>query len=100
MEQLNLDNLRKSLDNIDGALILLLAERFKITQKVAQYKKENNLPAVDKVREQTHLENIKDIASSAGLDPVFAEKFLQLIIDEAVANHKKYLSESMNMIKS
>jgi chorismate mutase len=100
MEQLNLDDLRKSLDNIDGALILLLAERFKITQKVALYKKDNNLPASDKTREQSHLENIKELANSCGLDPVFAEKLLQLIIDEVVANHKKYLSENRTMIKS
>jgi len=38
---------RKSIDNIDAALIHMLAERFRITQAVGQYKSLSNLPPSD-----------------------------------------------------
>jgi len=39
--------LRDSIDNIDAALIHLLAERFKCTQAVGEYKATHNLPPAD-----------------------------------------------------
>ncbi len=38
---------RQSIDNIDAALVFMLAERFKITQAVGRYKAENELPPAD-----------------------------------------------------
>ena len=38
---------RSSIDNIDAALVHLLAERFKITQDVGRYKAAAGLPAAD-----------------------------------------------------
>ena len=84
----DLQQLRESLDNIDAALVCLLAERFKLTQEVGLYKKEHRLPPVDAQREQTQFERISQMAEKAGLDPEFARKFLRLTIDEVVKNHK------------
>lgn len=39
--------LRDSIDNIDAALIHLLAERFKCTQAVGEYKAVHGLPPAD-----------------------------------------------------
>ena len=39
--------LRDSIDNIDAALIHLLAERFKCTQAVGEFKATHDLPAAD-----------------------------------------------------
>ena len=38
---------RQSIDNIDAALIFMLAERFKITKAVGEYKAKTDLPAAD-----------------------------------------------------
>ena len=46
-----LAELRHSIDNIDTAVLHLLAERFKCTQKVGQLKARLNLPPADPVRE-------------------------------------------------
>ena len=46
-----LDALRGSIDNIDAALIHLLAERFKCTQKVGRLKARFALPPADPARE-------------------------------------------------
>jgi hypothetical protein len=40
---------RASIDNIDAALVHLLAERFKITQAVGRYKAQAGLPPADPV---------------------------------------------------
>jgi len=83
-----LQDLRKSLDLIDNALILLLAERFHITEKVGVYKKEHKLNPVDPEREAAQFARIEKLAGEAGLNPAFAHKFLRLVIDEVVTNHK------------
>jgi len=86
--QHDLQDLRKSLDAIDNALIDLLAERFRVTQKVGEYKKAHHLPPVDESREAAQFARIDALATQAGLNPEFASKMLRLIIDEVVKNHK------------
>lgn len=43
-----LTELRASIDNLDRAVICLLAERFKITQRVGHLKAATGLPAADR----------------------------------------------------
>lgn len=81
--------LRKSIDNIDAALIHLLAERFKITQKVGHYKKSRNLPPADPQREKEQIARLRELARAAELEPAFAEKFLAFIIEEVIRNHER-----------
>lgn len=51
MEKLDLENIRKKIDEIDAELAVLLEERMKKVLEVAAYKKANNLPVRDKARE-------------------------------------------------
>ena len=80
---------RQSIDNIDAALIFMLAERFKITQKVGEYKAGANLPPADPEREQRQIERLRQLAGAAQLDPEFSEKFLRFVIDEVINHHKQ-----------
>ncbi|HRW17678.1 MAG TPA: chorismate mutase [Dermatophilaceae bacterium] len=82
-----LSALRASIDNLDAALVHLLAERFRCTQRVGHLKHELGLPAADPVREEQQLARLRVLASDAGLDPVFAEKVLGFIIAEVIRNH-------------
>ncbi len=84
-----LNNFRKKLDLIDDALITLLALRFNVTSEVGIYKASHRLPAVDKGREEMQLKRIEKQSKNSGLDPIFAKRFLRLVIDEVVENHKK-----------
>lgn len=79
---------RQSIDNIDAALVFMLAERFKITQAVGQYKAENGLPPADPGREAEQIARLRALAASANLDPEFSEKFLRFIIDEVIRHHQ------------
>jgi len=80
---------RKSIDNIDAALIHLLAERFKVTQAVGRYKASHDLPPADPAREATQITRLRRLAAEAELDPEFSEKFLRFIIDEVIRHHER-----------
>jgi chorismate mutase len=84
-----LARLRSSIDNIDAALIHMLAERFKVTQEVGRYKAEAKLPPADPGREERQVARLRQLATDAGLDPEFSEKFLRFIIDEVIRHHEK-----------
>ena len=80
---------RESIDNIDAALIFMLAERFKVTKAVGEYKAKTGLPPADLGREKTQIERLRILAKSANLDPDFSEKFLRFIIDEVIHHHRQ-----------
>ena len=79
---------RASIDNIDAALIHMLAERFRITKAVGAYKAERQLPASDPAREESQIARLRALAEDAHLDPDFGEKFLRFIIDEVIRHHE------------
>jgi chorismate mutase len=84
---------RNSIDNIDAALVFMLAERFKITQAVGEYKATASLPPADPGREHRQIERLRQLAKDAKLDPDFTEKFLRFIIDEVIRHHERIRTE-------
>lgn len=80
--------LRRSIDNIDAALIHLLAERFKCTRKVGELKARVDLPPADPVREAQQIARLRSLAVSADLAPEFAEKFLNFLVTEVIRHHE------------
>jgi chorismate mutase len=80
---------RSSIDNIDAALVHLLAERFKITQEVGRYKAAVGLPPADLEREARQVARLRALAEESGLDPVFSEKFLRFIVAEVIHHHQR-----------
>ncbi len=81
---------RDSIDNIDAALVFLLAERFKVTQDVGRYKAEVGLPPADPRREDEQIARLRALAAAANLDPAFSEKFLRFVIAEVIRNHEQF----------
>ena len=82
--------LRGSIDNIDAALIYLLAERFKCTQQVGRLKARLALPPADPAREARQIARLRSLAEGAKLDPEFAEKFLAFVIREVIQHHEGF----------
>jgi chorismate mutase len=80
---------RASIDNIDAALIHMLAERFRCTKAVGVLKATHGLPPADPAREQQQIERLRRLALDSHLDPDFAEKFLNFVIKEVIRHHEQ-----------
>lgn len=91
--QAELQRLRSSIDNLDAALVHLLAERFKCTEAVGRLKARAGLPPADPDREAVQIARLKALSEGSGLDPEFAEKILNVIIAEVIRNHRGFLEE-------
>lgn len=83
-----LAEIRSSIDNIDAALVHLLAERFKCTQRVGALKAKHDMPSADPAREAQQIARLRALSQEARLDPDFAEKFLNFIITEVIRHHE------------
>ena len=85
---------RASIDNIDAALIHMLAERFRCTKAVGVLKAGHGLPPADPSREAEQIARLRRLADEAHLDPDFAEKFLNFIVKEVIRHHEKIAAEN------
>ncbi|MGW7229156.1 chorismate mutase [Streptomyces cyaneofuscatus] len=94
--QAELNRLRESIDNIDAAVVHMLAERFKATQQVGRLKADHQLPPADPARETRQITRLRQLAQSANLDPAFAEKLLNFIIAEVIRHHERIAEETGN----
>lgn len=81
--------LRSSIDNIDAALVYMLAERFRCTQQVGELKAEHGMPASDPAREQRQIERLRGLATEADLDPEFAQKWFTFVVAEVIHHHER-----------
>ena len=80
--------LRRSIDNLDTALVAMLAERFRVTREVGHLKARHRLPPVDVAREEAQVARLRDMAGRAGLDEDFAEEFIRRVMAEVVRQHR------------
>lgn len=81
--------LRLSIDNMDAAIVHMLAERFKFTQQVGRLKAANGMPASDPERERTQIARLRALAEDAELDPAFAEKWFNFVVAEVIHHHER-----------
>ena len=82
-----LHRLRGSIDNIDAALVYLLAERFRATKQVGELKAAHRMPASDPAREEHQLARLRALALDADLDPEFAQKWFTFVVAEVIRHH-------------
>ena len=89
-----LTSIRQSIDNIDAALIHMLAERFKFTQTVGRLKATHDLPASDPAREARQVARLRALAEDANLDPAFAEKWFNFVVSEVIHHREKLAADA------
>lgn len=82
-------SLRQSIDNVDTAIVSLLAERFKYTSQVGVLKARAGFAPADYQREHAQIERLHRIADEAGLDPEIAEMYREFVVTEAKRRHKR-----------
>jgi len=98
MNESKLAILRKHLDELDEHLVELLAERFKITDQIGQYKSDHQLAPADPSREQAHLQRIRQLATKLGLNGEIAERVLRVIMQEVVKRHQAIQVENSQFL--
>ena len=84
-----LEGYRRSIDNIDAALVYMLAERFRITQAVGEHKARRRMAPADPARERAQIARLRLLAEEANLDPEFSEKFIRFVIEEVIRHHRQ-----------
>lgn len=84
-----IEELRQSIDNVDMAIIALLAERFKYTTQVGALKARAGFAPADYKREDYQMERLHRLAVDAGLDPDIAEMYREFVVTEAKKRHKR-----------
>ena len=83
------EHARSNGGNIDASLVHLLAERFKLTERVGELKADHGLPPADESREARQVARLRELAEESHLDPEFAEKFLAFIVAEVIRRHER-----------
>ena len=60
MENLNLEEIRKEISAINDEMLALFVRRMELSAQVAEYKKANGLPTLDRKREEAILQKVAD----------------------------------------
>ena len=88
--------LRGTIDNIDDAVIHLLAERFKATTQVGMAKAKAGLAPADHRREDEQRSRLRRIAAESGLDERIADRYHELVVTEAKKSHRRIAEARQN----
>ena len=88
----DLDDLRSRIDQLDGALIAIIAERLAVCRQVADVKAGSNTPIIQPARVRDVVVTRRQEAIEAGIDPDFAEQLFRVLLTEThrieVAGHR------------
>lgn len=85
---MEIEELRKRIDQVDLELIKLLKERSELVNRILEVKKRLGLPLKDVKREKEVLENIKTKAIEFALDPVLIEEVFRKIIGLSMSSYR------------
>jgi chorismate mutase len=83
MKNDNIEKLRKKVDTVDGKVVYLLAERFKITKEILSLKKKNGLGVKDQDREDAILKTVGKLAKKLIIDPSVVINIFRSILKES-----------------
>lgn len=92
---MDLNIYRKQIDEIDEQIVRLLANRFKVTQKIGDYKKIHRLEAIDTSREKIKFEQLVALSKSQNLNSKLITDIFRLVINEVVKNHNTIKNDDL-----
>lgn len=90
-EEINIDELRGEIDQLDKSLVEILAKRAKVTQKVGQYKQQHGLPIYVPSREAALVASLRNYAEEQKVSPALVEDVIRRVMrDSYSTQNKKY----------
>jgi chorismate mutase len=93
-----LTTLREKIDQLDDDIMHKLAERMKISEKIGQYKKENNVTILQVSRWEEIIHTRVAMALAMGISENFSKEFLKLIHNESIQIQTKVMNEKMEKL--
>ena len=78
---MNLDDLRKKIDEIDNRIVELISERIRVAEDIGQDKKEKNRLIEDRERERRVLKHVRELARDNNISPGDIEGIYRQIIE-------------------
>ena len=90
---IQLEELRSQIDQVDNQMWELIAARMDITHRIGAYKKANDVTVFQLDRWKEIMETRQPYAISKGLDAVFVEKLLQVLHDESIKIQTEILNK-------
>ena len=91
---MELEEIRKKIDDIDNQIISLLAKRLLITKEVAEYKQKHNKDIFDAGRIEQILKERQQAAKELGLEPGLIKGLFEGIIDDSMKLQKKLIEKN------
>jgi chorismate mutase len=87
-----LADLRKEIDKIDDLVLQKLAERMSITQKIGEFKRDNQVTILQVNRWDEIMQKRTAFAKALKLDVNFTEKFLELVHGESIRRQTEIMN--------
>ncbi len=87
-----LADLRKEIDKIDDLVLQKLAERMSITQKIGEFKRDNQVTILQVNRWDEIMQKRTSFAKALKLDINFTEKFLELVHGESIRRQTEIMN--------
>lgn len=85
--------LREQIDHLDDEIMQKLASRMKISEKIGQYKKENNVTILQVNRWEEIIQTRISLGRAMGLNPEFTTELLKLIHNESIQIQTKVMNK-------
>ena len=95
-EQLDLEQIRQDLDDLNNEIVDVVAERMDIVTKVAEYKDENDMQIVDEEREEQVKQEFERLYQEKGLPEDRGRELAELLIATAIDKEEQMLGRKID----
>jgi chorismate mutase len=92
--------LREQIDQLDDEIMQKMASRMKISEKIGQYKKDNNVTILQVNRWEEIIKTRVTLSKAMGLDESFTRDLLRLIHDESIQIQTKVMNKVEETVKA
>lgn len=87
-----LEKLRQQINHLDDELMFILSQRMKIAEKIAEYKRENNITVLQTRRWNEILERAYNKGEKLGLSKEFITKYFDAVHLESIIHQTKIMN--------
>ncbi len=92
---MDLNEIRKRIDNIDDQILSLFLQRMECAEEVAEYKKEHGIPILNEARER---EILDDVEKKAGDKGSYARRLFETLIELSKISQRSIISEDSETV--